>query len=123
MNKIFGIPEKPETDTERFERYKNKLIAIIHAQLSGCKIYLFGSRARGTHKAGADIDLALDAGSIIELSKILKIYSDIDQTTIPVSVDLVDFNNTSAEMRSQIITEGVLWASCNLDFCCLHNKK
>lgn len=98
-----------ETDSQRFERYKDKLISIILAQLPSCKIYLFGSRARDTHKEGADIDLALDAGSIIDLSKILKIYSDINQTTIPVSVDLIDFNNTSPEMRTEIMNEGILW--------------
>lgn len=98
-----------EPDIERFARYKNTLLGIIHKYIPGCKVYLFGSRARGTHSQGADIDLAVDAGVKVDYKNILKIYSDLEETTIPLFVDVVDFNNTSEEMREEIRKEGIEW--------------
>jgi predicted nucleotidyltransferase len=44
------------------EKIKQKIIAVISALIPDAKIYLFGSRARGTNAGRADIDIALDAG-------------------------------------------------------------
>jgi predicted nucleotidyltransferase len=41
---------------------KEIIIRLLDALFPGVKIYLFGSRARGTHRPTSDIDLALDAG-------------------------------------------------------------
>jgi len=40
--------------------YKNKRISILSVLFPNAKIYLFGSRARGTHEQKSDIDLAID---------------------------------------------------------------
>lgn len=44
------------------EKTKHKIIAVISALMPDVKIYLFGSRARGTNSRTADIDIALDGG-------------------------------------------------------------
>ena len=100
-----------ESDVMRFTRYRKELIAIIQKVIPHCKIYLFGSRARNTHRSGADIDIALDAGKPIPLDSILKIYEKIDQTTIPLEVDLVDIHTASDEMQESINLEKIEWAA------------
>jgi uncharacterized protein len=92
-----------------FDRYKNTLIDIIHKHLPNCKIYLFGSRARGTNQQGADIDLALDCGSSIDMNSIFKIQGDIEETIIPLTVDLVDVHSASETLKNEVKKEGVLW--------------
>lgn len=92
-----------------FERYKNTLIEIIHKRLPNCKIYLFGSRARGSNKTGADIDLALDSKSAIDLNIFYKIQDDIEETTIPLTIDLVDLYSASETLKNEVKKEGVLW--------------
>lgn len=91
------------------ERYKQILIGIIHKYVPNCKIYLFGSRARGTHKEGADIDLALEAQEKISFMTILKIQRDIEETTIPVFVDVVDLDGTSDDFKNEVKRDGILW--------------
>lgn len=103
--------EKPESDQERFERYRKKLVAIIRNAIPDCKIYLFGSRARKTHRPGADIDIALDAGQPICMDILLTLYGEIEETTIPVNVDLVDMHNISDDMLAQIQAEKITWAA------------
>lgn len=96
-------------EDNRFDRYKKILCEIIYAHLPDCKIYLFGSRARGTHQEGADIDLALDCKSAIDLTVLFKIYDDIEQTTIPLTIDLVDVFSASQTLKNEVEKEGILW--------------
>lgn len=98
-----------KNDKKRFERYKNELLSIIHKKLPLCTVYLFGSRARKTNAEGADIDLALDAKHPIDLTLLLKLYGEIEETTIPLTVDLVDLHSASDTLKKVIQKEGILW--------------
>lgn len=100
-----------ETADARFERYKQILVGIIRKKLPSCKIYLFGSRARKEHQSGSDIDLALDNGAPIGMRTILALYNEIDETTIPLTVDLVDLYTASEPLKIEVYREGVLWIS------------
>ena len=91
------------------DTYKKQLLGIIHRQLPSCRIYLFGSRARGTNHPGSDIDLAIDEGARIPIEIIGMIQETIEESQIPFFVDVVDFRAVSQEMREQIKKEGILW--------------
>ena len=108
MNKS-NINETPE---ERLERYKKILIKIIEKKLPNCDIYLFGSRARSDYSQGSDIDIALnDNDKKIDFKIILNIYSKIEETSIPLTIDLVDLNNIDANFKKAIKKERILWKS------------
>jgi len=100
---------KCDITTEKFEKYKKILLDIIYTVLPGCEVYLFGSRARCEHDSGADIDLAIDNKDIIERKKLSKIKEKIEETTIPLHVDLIDLNNISETLRVEIQSEGLPW--------------
>lgn len=100
---------KSETDVERFNRYKKTLLEIIHSQLPSCKVYIFGSRARNDHSQGSDIDLALDFGTTIDSRKIYTIQDEIEESTVPLHVDLVDIHNISGKFKAEVLKEGILW--------------
>ncbi len=44
---------------------RTKITGLITALVPKAKIYLFGSRARGTHSEFSDIDIAVDAGEAL----------------------------------------------------------
>ncbi len=48
---------------------KDKIIKVIEIFYPNAKIYLFGSRARGTNEEQSDIDIAIDAGLPIPMAK------------------------------------------------------
>jgi len=98
-----------ETEKERFARYKKEIIKIIHEIIPGCKIYLFGSRARKDHDLGSDIDIALDANKPIEKKTIYLIEEKIEKTNIPQTVDVVDLHAASGTFKKEIENEGILW--------------
>jgi uncharacterized protein len=92
------------------ERSKDIIIDIINNHLSGCKIYMFGSRARKDNYEGSDIDIAIDHfGKKIEKLTLCKIIDEIEETNIPFCVDVLDFNNISQDIKSEILKDGILW--------------
>ncbi len=93
------------------KKYRSILINIIEKHLVECKIYLFGSRAQGSHVRSSDIDIALDNQKEIS-SKILGlIKEEIEKSIIPYFVDVVDLHSVDDKMKEQILKHGVLWKS------------
>lgn len=90
-------------------KYKSQLIFIIRKHVPNAKIYLFGSRATGKQQPGSDIDIAIDSGLPVPRKKILAILIDIDETTIPVKVDVVDVQQAPDYLKQSILCEGIEW--------------
>lgn len=55
-------------------------------------IYIFGSRAKGNFKTGSDIDLAI-MNDNIEFTTILRLKNDLEESSLPYKVDLVNFHD------------------------------
>ena len=91
------------------EKYQKKLIEIIEKYIPECKIFLFGSRAQQCNTESSDIDIAIDVGRELKSSLLGKIREEIEESTIPYFVDVVDVNNVSDKMKEQIFKYGVLW--------------
>lgn len=55
------------------------------------KALLFGSRAKGNYRPGADIDLAV-VGTGVDHNEIVKILNDIDDLGLLYKIELLDYN-------------------------------
>lgn len=88
---------------------QQKLTSIIRKYLPHAKIYLFGSRAKGTHNPGSDIDIAVDDKTPIAWSTLGLIKEDIENSNIILFVDIVDINSVSDELKKQIMKDGIPW--------------
>ncbi|MBM3892975.1 nucleotidyltransferase domain-containing protein [Candidatus Dependentiae bacterium] len=88
---------------------KSQLITIIHRHVPDCKIMLFGSRARGTHKEGADYDVAIDVGYKIPFATMLRIWDDVEESDIHVQVDVVDLHSVDADFLEEVHKDAILW--------------
>jgi uncharacterized protein len=91
------------------ENVKKKIIAIISALIPQAKIYLFGSRARGTESEWSDIDLALDAGKPLSQRDVSELNDIMVALSIPYKVEVVDLYAVSDAMRQAILKEKVVW--------------
>lgn len=54
---------------------------------------LYGSRAKGNHKHGSDIDLTLRGGTDLTLSVLYKIMDALDDLLLPYTIDLSIYAN------------------------------
>ncbi|MBA3954856.1 nucleotidyltransferase domain-containing protein [Candidatus Dependentiae bacterium] len=98
-------------DTGITQEAKDKIIGIIHALIPHCKIYLFGSRARGTHAVSSDVDLALDTGTAIEpRRKVGEVQEVLKGLYTPYTIEVVDFHSVTDTMQHLILQEGIPWS-------------
>ncbi len=70
-----------------------KICAVLSHYPQVDKAILYGSRAKGTHKNGSDIDLTLRGGTDLTLNVIYRILDDLDELLLPYTIDLSIFNN------------------------------
>lgn len=71
------------------------------------KAILFGSRAKGTHKSGSDIDLAL-VGEKLDWRTIGRIDSALDDLPLPYCFSLIIFSErTDPEVAAHIRRVGI----------------
>lgn len=79
-----------------------KILKCIHLHGSHIKIFAFGSRVKGTARKYSDLDLALDAGSSLDLSVLVKIKNTISETDLPIVIDIVDYCSLSADFKALV---------------------
>ncbi|MBM3894758.1 nucleotidyltransferase domain-containing protein [Candidatus Dependentiae bacterium] len=85
------------------------IISIVHKHLPRCRIFLFGSRARGNHSQGADYDIALNNIEKISDTALVAIRGDINESNIYVFVDVVDINSVSDDFLKIAKKDFVEW--------------
>lgn len=91
------------------DEYKKLILKAIDYHYPRAKIILFGSRARGIHKPGSDIDLALDIGEPIPLSEMARIRVTLENIPLALEIDVVDMHNIPVELKNLILNEGIVW--------------
>ncbi len=70
-------------------------------------IYLYGSRARGDNRNRSDIDLAIRYGDDDPYYR-SAVHGILDTADTLLSIDCVDMNKTTKELREAISEEGIL---------------
>lgn len=94
------------------EHYLNILKELLLENLpADIQVYLFGSSARGNTRRSSDIDIGLWASSHGPIDKKLLAHlrEKTDLSTIPYSVDIVDFSMVSENFRTQALKDSKKW--------------
>ena len=97
MNSIHGLPNP-----------KVRQIADVLTRFPEVeRAVLFGSRAKGIHRPGSDIDLAL-VGEALDWRTIGKIYDTLDDLLLPYRFSLIIYDgNTDPDVAAHIIRVGI----------------
>lgn len=88
---------------------KKTIIRLLDALFPGVKIYLFGSRARGTNRTTSDIDIALDLDRKLSFLEIEQARNVLGTLYIPEKIDIVDLQSVPDDLKSIILKEGIVW--------------
>jgi predicted nucleotidyltransferase len=98
-------------DTPIDSKYLDQIKSILIQALKGktATLYLFGSRAARTNNAVSDFDIAVQSRADLR-RELSAARESLEMSNIPVKVDLVDLQSTSADFARKVITRGiVLW--------------
>ena len=72
------------------------------------KVILFGSRAKGTHKMGSDVDLAIQ-GCEVDTSVLLRLQGALEASSLPYFFDVIQLDKIdSPELLEHIRECGVV---------------
>ena len=95
----FGLPQ----------RTINEMHAIFAKHSKIKKVVVYGSRAMGSYRPGSDIDLTM-FGEDLTYTDLLRISSDLEDSSIPYLVDLSIFDQLNhAELRDHIRRVGMVF--------------
>jgi predicted nucleotidyltransferase len=90
-------------------KYKELILRAMEYHFPGAAVYLFGSRARGTNKEGADIDIAFEPREEPALHEISRARVTLNNLPFALKVDLVDMRDIPIELKELILREGIKW--------------
>jgi uncharacterized protein len=77
--------------------YQEKYLAIArdivleHVDNERYAVFLFGSRAAGTHARSADLDIGIEGDTPLPPKIIAAINEELEQSLVPYHIDIVDF--------------------------------
>lgn len=93
-------------------KYLSQMRDLLLGVTSGldCTIVLFGSRARGVHRRGSDIDIGFIGLTDPEFTRVRdRVLSELDESVIPHHVDLVNIDTAPGDFRDVAMKEVVVW--------------
>lgn len=75
------------------------------------RVYLYGSRARGTALPTSDIDVGVIAETPLDPAVLSDIRELLEQSNILYPVDLVDLSHADTAFRDHVLSEAIEWTA------------
>lgn len=84
---------------------------ILECRLQGrpVRVYLFGSRARGTWGRASDIDVAILPLKPLPPGLLSSIREEMEDAPLLSTVELVDLSQSAGSLRNRVEEEGIRW--------------
>jgi len=78
-------------------------LAVTPLKKAKCKVWIFGSRASNTYQKFSDIDLLYEASEELKLNFIYKIKTELEESNLPVKVDLVNVKTLAESYQADVL--------------------
>ncbi len=78
-------------------------------------VYLFGSFARQEGRPHSDIDIAVEPRGSLPPGTLAQLREELEESTIPRKVEVVDLRDVDPEFRDRVRREGVVWSDSGND--------
>ena len=97
----------------RENKIKNEIRNIILSEkdnLTGFKVFFFGSRVKGKQKKRSDFDIGISSSSKVNLKTFFRLEEKLESINTLYKIDLVDFNTVSDQFHNEAMknTEVIL---------------
>lgn len=90
------------TNLDLEERHQEFVKTSIKKFLPDAKIFIFGSRTKGTALKYSDVDIAIKNTNEIPFEIILKLKAFFENSTFPFQVDIIDLDNISEKFLNLV---------------------
>lgn len=83
-------------------------LAIKPLKKFGAHVFVFGSRARGTHQPYSDLDLMFENPTQeIQLSDLAHIKDALENSKLPIKVDIADSSELASSYRESALKDRI----------------
>ena len=89
--------------------HQQLILTILRKHLpSTSKVWVFGSRAKGSDRKYSDIDLVVDmCGEPLSIEILADLATDFEESDLPFKVDIVDWNTINKEFKQLIADQRI----------------
>jgi len=84
------------------EKHRAIIAAILHDLIPDCEVRAYGSRTNGNSHSGSDLDLVVAGKEKIPLKLLLKLKGAFEESNLPFSVDVLDWNEIPEDFKRSI---------------------
>lgn len=86
----------------------NKLV-IAPLKAEHCQVYIFGSRARGTHHPHSDVDILFKTTKNHPIPRgfLSKVVENIEESRFPFIVELVNDSELASSYRDSVLSDRI----------------
>ena len=95
------------TRERAIERLREMVLSALGER--DAAVWLFGSCARGEPRQHGDIDIGVLSRDELPVGFFGELQADIEESTIPYDVDLVDLRKADPALIAEIRREGIPW--------------
>ena len=82
-------------------------VLIEPLQSMNCKVFVFGSRARGDFKKYSDLDILVETDQ--DISQVLgRIEEKLEESSLPIKVDIVLEKNLAKSYQTSVLKDRIL---------------
>lgn len=85
------------------ERHVESIRGILRTHLPDARVFLVGSRARGTAKPFSDVDLLIEDPPALEPIVRARLRVAFEESNLPYKVDLLEWSSVSPPLRAQLL--------------------
>jgi predicted nucleotidyltransferase len=90
------------------EIIKNKLLDLFKD--TGARILLFGSRARGEYRHGADFDIGIESVDIETFQRLRVQFENFrEESIVPYKVDIIFLDNVKPDFKKEVMKDVIIW--------------
>ena len=97
---LYRAAMSPESNAVVEARRMGAQIVRRHLPDPAYRIFLFGSRARGTAHERSDIDIGIEGPAPVPYEILASITAEIEESPTLYSLDVVDFKRVPEEFRA-----------------------
>ncbi len=110
MTTVRGAPESTDG---RLQADLDEVKRIVLQGLGPhpARVWLFGSRARGTGGRASDIDVGVLPLEPLSAAQLTRIEEALDRSFVLSPVELVDLSSADPALRERVEREGIPWKS------------
>ncbi|MCV6589181.1 MAG: nucleotidyltransferase domain-containing protein [Marinobacterium sp.] len=71
------------------------------------KVWVFGSRIRGTARKWSDLDLMIHGPEKLPVTRFYQLMDAFEESELDIRVDVLDWHRTSREFRQRLTQDGM----------------